>query len=177
MNAHATPDPYGELIEPGTLRIQRLLPGPIERVWDYLTQSDLRRQWLASGQMEAEVGAHFELVWRNDELTDPPGPRPDGFPEEHRMQSQVTACDPPHRLAFTWDGSGEVSFELSPQGDQVRLTVTHRGLPDRNTKLMVGAGWHAHLDILVARVSGEEPAPFWDVWTRLRGEYDERIGG
>ncbi|HEY1755821.1 MAG TPA: hypothetical protein VGG72_10525 [Bryobacteraceae bacterium] len=30
-----------------TARFERLLPGPIERVWDYLTQPDLRRTWLA----------------------------------------------------------------------------------------------------------------------------------
>ena len=59
--------------EPSTLRIQRLLPGPIERVWAYLTESELRRKWLAAGEMEMKVGAPFELVWRNDELTDPPG--------------------------------------------------------------------------------------------------------
>jgi uncharacterized protein YndB with AHSA1/START domain len=26
-------DDYGELIEPATLKIQRVLPGPVERVW------------------------------------------------------------------------------------------------------------------------------------------------
>ena len=62
-------DPYGTLIEPATLKIQRLLPGPIERVWAYLTQSDLRRQWLAAGEMDMKVGAPFEFVWRNGELT------------------------------------------------------------------------------------------------------------
>ena len=31
------------------------------------------------------------------------------------------------------------------------LTVIHRRLPDRSTLLNVSAGWHAHLDILVAR--------------------------
>ena len=79
MNELATPDAYGTLIEPTTLKIQRLLPGPIERVWAYLTDSELRRKWLAAGEMEMKVGAPFELVWRNDELTDPPGKRPDGF--------------------------------------------------------------------------------------------------
>ena len=72
MDATTRPDAYGALIEPTTLKIQRLLPGPIERVWAYLTDSDLRRQWLAAGEMEMKVGAPFELVWRNDELTDPP---------------------------------------------------------------------------------------------------------
>ncbi len=55
------------------------------------------------------------------------------------------------------------------------LTLIHRRLPDRATMLMVGAGWHMHLDILVARATGEEPAPFWDGWIRLRTEYDRRL--
>ena len=76
MTAQTKPDAYGTLIEPTTLKIQRLLPGPIERVWAYLTDSELRRKWLAAGAMEMKVGAPFELIWRNDELNDPPGKRP-----------------------------------------------------------------------------------------------------
>ena len=37
------------------------------------------------------------------------------------------------------------------------LTVIHRRLPDRSTLLNVSAGWHMHLDILVARAAGREP--------------------
>ena len=81
MTDAATVDPYGLLTEPATLKIQRLLPGPLERIWVYLTESDMRRKWLASGFMEMKVGAPFELVWRNNELTDPPGQRPEGFGE------------------------------------------------------------------------------------------------
>ena len=55
-------DAWGVLSEPATLTIRRVLPGPIERVWAYLTDSDLRRQWLAAGRMELAVGAPFELV-------------------------------------------------------------------------------------------------------------------
>ena len=166
---------YGVLTEPATLRIQRLLPGPIERVWAYLTESDLRRKWLASGEMEMKVGAPFTLTWRNDELTNPPGKRPEGFGMEHSMQSRITALDPPRKIAFTWQGSGDVSFELEPKGKDVLLTVIHRRLPDRNTMLMVGAGWHMHLDVLSARANGKEPAPFWDGWLRLKQDYDRRL--
>jgi uncharacterized protein YndB with AHSA1/START domain len=122
-----------------------------------------------------KVGAPVELVWRNDELTDPPGQRPPGFSDEHRMQSRITELDPPRKLAIAWQGGGEVSFELEPTGNEVLLTVIHRRLPDRATMLMIGAGWHMHLDILVARATGEEPAPFWDGWSRLQKEYDLRI--
>ena len=175
MTDFATPSPYGSLTEPATLRIQRLLPGPIERVWAYLTESDLRRKWLAAGPMELTLGATFELVWRNDELTNPPGQRPPGFGEEHRMQSRITELDPPRRLSIAWGNSGDVTFELESKGSKVLLTVIHRRLPDRGTMLMVGAGWHMHLDILMARASDEEPPPFWDGWSRLKTEYDRRM--
>jgi uncharacterized protein YndB with AHSA1/START domain len=91
------------------------------------------------------------------------------------MQSRITELDPPRKLSFAWQNSGDVTFELSPQGNDVLLTVTHRRLPDRSTTLMVGAGWHMHLDILLARATGEAPAPFWDGWSRLKKEYDQRI--
>jgi uncharacterized protein YndB with AHSA1/START domain len=170
-----TPDAYGELIEPTTLKIQRLLPGPIERVWGYLTQSELRRQWLAAGEMEMKVDAPFELVWRNDELSSPPGKRPAGFEDEHRMQSRIVACEAPRKLVFTWQRDGEVTFELEPRGSKVLLTLVHRRLPDRAIMLKVAAGWHAHLDVLAARAAGAEPEPFWDCWLRLKDAYDGRI--
>jgi uncharacterized protein YndB with AHSA1/START domain len=175
MTDLATLNAHGVLTEPTTLKIQRLLPGPIERVWDFLTKSDLRRQWLAAGEMELKAGAPFEFVWRNDELTNPPGRRPEGFGEEHRMKSRIIALEPPRKLVIAWGESGDVTFELAPSGGKVLLTVTHRRLPDRPTLLMVGAGWHMHLDILVARTSGTEPEPFWDGWTRLKADYDRRL--
>ena len=177
MNIATRDTDYAVPIAADIVRIERLLPGPIERVWAYLTDSELRRQWLASGDMPAQTGAPFELTWHNDELTDPPGKRPDGFDSEHRMQSTITTFDPPHRLAFTWNGSasGDVSIELQEQGERVLLTLVHRNLHKREGMLMVGAGWHMHLDILAARISGGEPDPFWDGWSRLRREYDARI--
>ncbi len=175
MNELTGLDAYGVLTEPTTLKIQRVLPGPIERVWAYLTESELRRQWLAAGQMEMKVGAAFELVWRNDTLTNPPGQRPPGFSEDHRMQSQIIELDPPRKLTIAWNGTGDVSFELEQKDDKVLLTVIHRRLPSRTTMLMVGAGWHMHLDILVARATGTETEPFWDGWSRLRQDYDARL--
>ncbi len=170
-----TLDSYGVLTEPATLTLERLLPGSIDRVWAYLTESDLRRQWMAAGTMEMRVGAPFELVWRNNELTDPPGPKPEGFDEEHRLESEITELDPPHRLAISWGSTGGVTFELEPVGDMVRFTVTHQRIPDRSTMLNVSAGWHAHLDVLAARLAGEVPGPFWDRWIGLKAEYAERL--
>jgi len=175
MNGSAIHNDYGAVIEPMTLKIQRLLPGPVERIWAYLTDSDLRRKWLAAGAMDGKAGASFELVWRNDELTDPPGKTPDGFGGEHRMQSRIVEFDPPRKLVITWNSTGDVTFELEPRGAKVLLTIVHRRFPDRATLLKHMAGWHMHLDVLVARANNKEPAPFWDGWARLQSEYDVRL--
>jgi uncharacterized protein YndB with AHSA1/START domain len=175
MSEVATPGAYGALIEPATVRIQRMLPGPIDRVWAYLTESDLRRQWLASGPMDLKVGGEVELVWRNDELTRHAEQRPPSMPEEHRMKTQITRIEPPRLLAFGWNNGSDVTFELEPRDGEVLLTVTHRRLSGRDGLLSVSAGWHAHLDILADRMSGREPGPFWSAWNRLRSEYDARL--
>ncbi|WP_443748878.1 SRPBCC family protein [Asticcacaulis solisilvae] len=175
MTGLATADAYGVLTEPKTLKIERLLPGPIDRIWNYLTDGSLRRLWLAAGPMEMKTDGAFEFIWRNDELTDPPGRRPDGFGEEHRMEGRVVVYDPPHKLAITWSESGGVTFELTARGDQVLLTLTHSGVPNRGYLLSVSAGWHMHLDIMAARLEGRNPAPFWDGWARLKADYDKRL--
>jgi uncharacterized protein YndB with AHSA1/START domain len=175
MNERVTASAYGELTEPMTLTIHRRLPGTIDRVWAYLIESDLRRQWMAAGEMEMKVGATFELVWRNNELTNPPGLRPDGFSDEHRMQSTITELDPPRKLSITWGSTDGVTFELKQQSNDVLLTVTHRRIAERSTRLNISAGWHMHLDVLAARLQGTEPEPFWDGWNRLKAEYERRL--
>lgn len=167
---------YARLSEPTTLEVIRLLPGPIERVWSYLVDGELRRKWLAAGDLVPKVGATFELVWRNDELTDPPGRRPDGFGPEHRMASKVLAVEPLQRLMFSWgDDGGSVDMTLEPRGERVQLTIIHRRITTRDGRLGISAGWHAHLDVLAARLAGTKPAPHWDNWTALRAAYAARL--
>lgn len=170
-----TAEDFGTFVGPRTLEIQRLLPGPIERIWDYLTKNELRRQWLASGEMDLRVGSEFTLTWRNEELATTPGKRPEGKSAEHTAQMRVTECDPPHKLAYTFGNAGEVSFTLAPAGNKVLLTLIHSNAPDRGTLLGVSAGWHAHLDVLVAVTSGTEAKAFWDNWAELKPVYDKRI--
>lgn len=175
MNEVSAIDAYGVMTEPATLRIQRLLPGPVERIWSYLTESDKRKQWLAAGDMEMKVGSPFTFTWRNSELGDDTGTRPEGMPEEHSMDSRITELRAPYRLSFSWREHGEVTIDLEPQGDEVLLTVTHKRISDRNNMLMVGAGWHMHLDVLASKLAGTRTEPFWNGWLRLKDEYDRRI--
>ena len=160
--------------EGSTLVIQRWLPGPVERIWRYLVDNDLRRQWLASGDMTLAPGAAVELVWRNDDLSDSADPRPQGFAEEQRMQSRVIACDPMRRLTIAW-GQGDVTFELESRGDKVLLTLTHRGLDQRSGRTGIAAGWRMHLDILAAQASGAEAPSFWSGWAKYREECERQL--
>lgn len=169
-------DAYAAVTEPATLTIRRLLPASVERVWAYLTQAELRRRWLADGAMDLAEGASFELVWRNDSLSGPSDPRPDGFPEEHRMESRIREVRAPVRLVFSWGtAGGSVAFDLSAAEGGTWLTVTHRRLAERDAMLSVSAGWHIHLDVLAARLA-EAPLPsFWAGWRALKTEYAGRI--
>ena len=164
---------HGVLAPDKTLRIQRRLPGPIERVWSYLTDSDLRRQWLASGAMQLQPGASFELVWRNDELSNSAAERPDGFPEESRATCQFIEVDPPRHMRYIWPGVGEVTIELEAAGNDVLLTLTHRQLVGERLILNVSAGWHTHLALLVARLENTPAPSLWATWTKVRSEYEE----
>ncbi len=175
MNAALAEDDFGVLTEPATLTLQRVLPGPIERVWSYLTDSNLRGQWLATGAMELRAGARVNLTWRNDELTDPPGNRPDGMPAEHSMTCEVLECRAPNLLRISWGSTGGVTFDLQEQYEDVLLTLTHHRVLDQTVLLNVSAGWHAHLALLSAKMRGEAPAPHWDTWVRLKTEYAQRL--
>ena len=173
---------YGTVIEQRAVRFERLLPGPIDRVWNYLTDSDKRGTWLAVGEMDLQIGGQVEHVWHNNDLTENDDPPPEKYAEiaeEARMTGTITACDPPHLLAYTWewgeDQPSEVTYELESRGDQVLLILTHRRLASRGEMVGVGAGWHAHLDILVARLEGSQPGGFWRTHTRLEAEYEQRI--
>jgi len=175
MTASRFNDMRGTLADANTLRMQRRLPGPIERVWSYLCDSDLRRQWLASGTMTLQPGASFELVWRNDELSSSAAERPDGFTAESRATCQFVEVQPPRRMRYIWPGVGEVSIELEEVGDEVMLTLTHRQLMGERLILNVCAGWHAHLELLVAQLAGKKPPSLWSTWKRLRKDYEEQL--
>lgn len=171
-------DTLGTLTEGTALRMQRRLPGPLERVWSYLTDSELRRQWLAAGPMDLRPGASFELVWRNDELSASAAERPDGFSAESRAVCRFEEVEPLRRLRYVWPDVGEVTFELEPDGDTVMLTLTHRRLSGERLVLNVCAGWHAHLARLVALMEGTAPPSLWATWKRLRDDYQPlaRVG-
>jgi uncharacterized protein YndB with AHSA1/START domain len=171
---------YPDVLSPSEIRFQRLLPGPIETVWSYLTDARKRGEWLAGGPMEPRVGGKVALRFKHSELSPHQAPPPETYrkmdEEGHQADETVTVVEPPHRLAFTWGGTSEVTFELSPQeGGKVLLTLTHRRLPNDAERAGTAGGWHCHLFILAEKLEGRTPPAFWDVFRKTDAEYASGI--
>jgi uncharacterized protein YndB with AHSA1/START domain len=159
---------FGKLVDSSTVRFERLLPGPIERVWDYLTKPEFLATWLAQGSLDARAGGRVELRTIGGVV-----------------QGEITFYDPPRTLEYTWvslpdpapSGTPDsvVRFELEQRGEEILLTLTHRRLISEYLG-RVGAGWHSLLDRLLSCMRGEEPEPFFDIFNRVRPGYEERAG-
>jgi uncharacterized protein YndB with AHSA1/START domain len=174
-----TNDQLGQFTGPAEVRIVRTLPGPIERIWDYLTDPEKRSRWFAGGPMELRKGGKMTLLFRHKNLAPDEVP-----PEEHKehhdtgrsMEGIVTRCEPPRVLAYTLGSTGdsEATFELTPQGKDVLLVLTHRARgEDTDYTAGFGAGWHTHFAHLIALLDGAPRPPFWSMHARLRVEYEK----
>jgi uncharacterized protein YndB with AHSA1/START domain len=167
--------------EPGTVRLERVLPGPIERIWGYLTESEKRARWFAGGPMDLRVGGKVELLFDHRNICDEPLPERYQAMAEGKLVSHgyVTRCEPPRLLSYTWweneGDKSEITFEMFPEGDEVKLVITHRRLANRKDMLSVCGGWHAHMNILEDRLRGVELRPFWATVADLEKEYDQLL--
>ena len=100
MNEHVGNDRLGVVTAPRTIRIERILPGPIERVWAYLTELDKRKKWLAEGPMANYVGGDVELTFYHSQLSNEPTPADYQKYEGHTNKGKVTRYEPPHSSAL-----------------------------------------------------------------------------
>jgi uncharacterized protein YndB with AHSA1/START domain len=180
---------YGVSLADDAIRFERLLPGPIERVWAFLTESDKRALWLAAGPMDLRRGGEIELQFHNADLARNAGVADDPAPEHYRdyensgqMFGRILLCEPPYRLQFTWterpgdadEDDSIVDISLTEESECVRLVLTHRRLQSHEL-LSVAAGWHTHLDILEDHCNTRAPRPFWRSHTAVEAEYVERL--
>jgi uncharacterized protein YndB with AHSA1/START domain len=179
MNMHNNEQP-AEFSGPGEVRLVRLLPGPIERVWDYLTDADKRSRWFAGGAMEPRAEGELQLVFHHKKLAPDETP-PDEYKEVHyegsTMPGRVLRWEPPRVLAYTFGEASDVTFELTPQGTQVLLVLTHRARGEDIPQLSnFASGWHTHVSLLLAILEGKPLPPFWATHARLLEVYSATPG-
>jgi uncharacterized protein YndB with AHSA1/START domain len=156
MNDFATID------EHQTLTLVRDLPGPIERVWAFLTDPHFLTRWFSEGTVADRVGGKVRF--------------------EMGAEGRITAYEPPRLLEYTWNEpnlargpilDAVVRWELLEVESHVRLTLTHRRLSDLEA-IGHGAGWHAFLDRLSASFEGCEPPQIMERFALLQREYGKR---
>lgn len=155
--------------EHATLTFHRVYPHRVEHVWEAIATADGLRAWLLATEahIEGRVGGRFDLV------SGPPG---------YRSAGRVLAWDPPRVLEYEWNVApvpempqGERAifrYELAPDGDTTRLTVTYRRLT-RATARGFLPGLHAFLDRLEAQLDGAPLPDFVARFAVLRETYPE----
>jgi uncharacterized protein YndB with AHSA1/START domain len=124
---------------------ERRLPGPIELVWEFLTDPKRLPGWFGDGAIEPRAGGSVALMGGH-------------------VRGVVTQWQPPRRLTYTWNvfGPGEktspypesyLAIELETRGNEVLLTLTHLPVLARFEK-QNAMGWHTYLDMLDAAIRG-----------------------
>lgn len=162
------------------LRFERLLDAPVDKVWQYLMDPDLRARWFMAGPTDARVGGSIGLTMDHDRLSDRDVPTPERYRPYigHSWSERITRCEPPHVLAFTWENgdAGEVTFELADAGhDRTRLVLTHTGLRGRSDAMNFGGGWHSHLAVLERRIRGDGVDDFWALHAKAEARVAEML--
>lgn len=144
----------GEVTNLPCLTYRRTLPGPIEKVWAYLTETRYLPAWFGEDSMiEPRRGGAVWIMGGH-------------------VRGLVTQWQPPVRLVYTWnvfrpgDAPDAVSahpesyptFELAPHGEGVQLTFRHFPIVAGMVP-QTGVGWHSMLDMLAAALRGESVEP------------------
>ena len=144
-------DQSATFLKTPSVRMERLLPGPIDRIWERLTNTRLLNTWFGEkSDIEPRQGGAVRLM--------------DGH-----IRGTVTQWHPPHRLSYTWNvfGPGDppeaasaypesyLMLTLEPQGDNVLLVLSHLPVLEQFEK-QNAMGWHTFLDILTDTLTGRK---------------------
>jgi uncharacterized protein YndB with AHSA1/START domain len=134
-----------------TIRFERRLPAPIERVWAAITDPGQLATWLAASSVDLRAGGTVEHVF---DPADPGG----------QVTGIILRIEPMTILEYEWRFLGEpdsiLRYDLVADGDTTVVTLTHRLLGIDQVS-GYGAGWHAYLDTLAAVLTRTD-APDWD---------------
>ena len=144
-----------------TVVFHRRYARPVEKVWAALTTPERISDWFATTKIDrVAVGGTMQLDFKD---------------ENYRSLGRIVLMEPMKAFAWEWtelDGSRSslVRWDLEPDGDGTRVTLTHSGLPVGEAK-DVGPGWHAHLLAIEDAADGIETP-----WSTVRARADAAKG-
>jgi uncharacterized protein YndB with AHSA1/START domain len=161
----------GTVVEGTTIKYQHLLPGPIETVWEYLTNPSYISAWLADARMEHRDGGWVDLMFDVE-----------AFPERKNGGAHIVGViseyAPPHAISYSWNDAdhaesrSKVRMELEKESDKVRIKITHEELTPEQIAAC-SAGWNTHVMILESVLKGEPPRAFNDLFKEIQQRYEQ----
>lgn len=165
-----------------TLRFERRLRHPVEKVWDAITRPERIKEWFGEGDVELDLVEGGQMRVRT---TGPPelveAIIAEAGEEALVSHDTVRRVDPPFLFEHTFgsDPGSIARWELQRDGDGCRLTLTHTEPPGfvvANAPRDL-AGWHTLLDRL-AGVVDDKPLPWAkEHWEGYRDRYAAELGG
>ncbi len=134
------------------LELERLIPAPPERVFEYWTEPELVAKWFGPGdfdvpssQLDLRPGGKWRTTIRS----------PEG--KLRTVSGVYSAIDPPRRLVFTWawdDDDGvrghetQVTVTLEPTPGGTRLRLVQEDFQNREVRDLHSGGWGSSLSKL-----------------------------
>nr|WP_055501718.1 SRPBCC family protein [Nonomuraea pusilla] len=134
-----------------SLRMQRRLPHPPDKVWRAITDPAHLARWFPA-----------EVTIDGDRISYGFGP-----------EGRITGSQAPRLFAHTW-GDDELRWEIQPDGDGSLLTFTHT-FADRHGAASFAAGWHTCVNALLA-VLDDRPVRAPAGTARLHEDYVAILG-
>lgn len=169
-----------------TVRFERRLDHPIERVWSAITEPDEILRWLGEAELDLTEGGTVVVRWLNSMTKEQierygiEGQEEGDVDEQQVMRGTVARLEPPRLIEYETDTFGELRFELRAEGDGCVLTFSNTVEVPAEQLTQMMAGWHIHLEHLEdALAGGRIEWSTWaddhlDRWAELRDRYEAK---
>ncbi len=122
------------------LVLERRIRKPVGKVWAAITTPERIADWFAAADLDLRIGGHYRLA----------------FGDGTKVEGVIVELEPLRRLAHTWPHAEHpdsiVRYELEPDGDGCRLTLTQTAMRPKHVDVL--AGWHTHLEGLPGATEG-----------------------
>ena len=124
------------------VRFERVYPHAVDRVWRMITAPEELAAWFPTTvEVDLREGGAMRFTFPGGEM--------------EPMDGSVVELERPRVFAFLW-GEELLRFDLAPEGDGCRLTLTHH-ISNADEAARNLAGWHVCLDKLGGQDSDWQP--------------------
>ncbi|MFG1620390.1 SRPBCC domain-containing protein [Kribbella sp. NPDC049227] len=136
------------------IRIDRVLPATIGRVYDAWTRVELLTQWYCPNP-DLELKVQADVRVGGDYVVEM-GP--------HVVRGTYLEVEPPHRLAFSWKWDGtedeptRVEVELTEVADGTRMLLIHSGFATDEDAANHRMGWEPEMGRLATLLDSRPAA-------------------